>query len=450
LVVNRATSIYAPLVDQTETLCGLLQSLSATNEFYRKKLGGTVKGFGSGSGMSLYEILRSLPFTTKAELQDDQERHPPFGTNLTFPLGRYLRIHRTSGTSGRPLWWLDTRESWDWWLSTWREIYSGLALRPSDRLFFPFSFGPFIGFWAAFEGAVALGHLAIPAGGMTTKARLSMLVETGATVVAATPTYALRMAEVAREVGLDLSASSVRAVVVAGEPGGSLPATRERIESEWGARCFDHCGMTEMGPVGFECVENPGGMHVIESQFLVEIVEPESGEPVLPTVHDSQGHAFAEGELVLTNLGREGSPLIRYRTGDFVRWSKEPCRCARPWGRLVGGILGRLDDMVFIRGNNVYPGAVEAIIRKFPEVAEFRTLVRESAGPTALEVEIEPAPVAAGSGNSPPATALRERVGSALEEALLFRAAVREVPPGSLPRFELKAKRFIKVREGET
>ena len=470
-MVNRSASIYAFLVDlpsrhvepcdtsrellevgQTEKLLGLLTSMASTNEFYRRKLGGAVsdlgKALGSGPSVRACEILRRLPFTTKTELEDDQERHPPFGSNLTFPLERYARIHRTSGTSGRPLWWLDTPASWEWWLSIWREIYSGFQLTPSDRLFIPFSFGPFIGFWAAFEGAVGLGHLAIPAGGMSTKARLKMLLETGATVVVATPTYALHMAGVAREEGVDLRSSSVRALVVAGEPGGSLPATRKRMESEWGARCFDHCGMTEMGPVGFECVENPGGMHVIESEFVVEVVEPKSGAPV--SASERQEHGVVEGELVLTNLGRTGSPLVRYRTGDVVRWSKEPCPCGRPWGRLVGGILGRLDEMVFIRGNNVYPGAIEAIIRKFSEVVEFRILVRHSAGTTALEVEIEPAPAAAGPRKVPATTALRKRVASALEEAFLFRVVVKEVAPGSLPRFELKAKRFIMVREGET
>lgn len=467
LVVNRAASIYAFLVDrpsrqverrarsrelleadQAEKLLSLLTGVVPANDFYRRKLGGAVKTPGSGSGARLSEILRQLPFTTKAELEEDQRCHPPFGTNLTFPSERYSRIHRTSGTSGRALWWLDTAESWQWWLAIWKEIYSGCGIRPSDRFFFPFSFGPFIGFWAAFEGAVGLGNLVIPGGGMTTKARLKVLLETGATVVAATPTYALHMAEVARDEGVDLRSSPVRALVVAGEPGGSLPGTRERIEKEWGARCFDHCGMTEMGPVGFECVENPGGMHVVESEFVVEIVEPKSGAPLSMDARDE--NSAVEGELVLTNLGRVGSPLVRYRTGDLVRWSTEPCPCGRPWGRLVGGILGRLDDMVFIRGNNVYPGAIEAIIRGFPEVAEFRILVRESAGATALEVEIEPVAPAAGSGSPPATTNLRDRVGSALEAAFLFRFEVKEVAPGSLPRFELKAKRVITVREGDT
>jgi phenylacetate-CoA ligase len=311
-----------------------------------------------------------------------------------------------------------------------------VGLLPADRLFFPFSFGPFIGFWAAFEGACRLGNLSLSGGGMTTAARLRFLQENRATVVACTPTYALHMAEVAAAEGIDLRASPVRALVVAGEPGGSVPGTRRRIESAWGARCFDHCGMTEAGAFGFECVENPGGMHVLEEEFIVEVVDPETGRRL------ADGEA---GELVITNLGRLGSPVIRYRCGDLVRWSEAPCPCGRAYGRFAGGILGRLDDMLIVRGNNVYPAAIEALLRGFEEVAEYRVRLRQAGEMATLEVEVESFPAAsAEGGNSQAGKKLAGRVAAAIEERFLFRAAVRAVPPGTLPRFELKAKRFIR------
>ena len=218
-----------------------------------------------------YADLRHLPFTTKAELLADQAEHPPYGTALTYPLERYRRFCQTSGTSGRPLRWLDTTESWTWMLDNWAAIYRIAGVEPGERLFFPFSFGPFLGFWTAFDAASRYGCLCLPGGGMSSTARLRFLAENEAAVVLCTPTYALRLAEAAREEGVDLPASSVRALILAGEPGASIPATRGRIEAAWGARVFDHTGMTEVGPMAVECVANPGGLHVLETELVIEV-----------------------------------------------------------------------------------------------------------------------------------------------------------------------------------
>jgi phenylacetate-CoA ligase len=416
--------------DPSSRLAVLLRTLLAHNPFYRRKLPG-LRPEDIDAPREPRDLLRRLPFTLKREIQEDQAEHPPHGSNLTFPPGTYVRYHQTSGTSGRPIAWLDTRESWDWVVSCWLAIYRRVGIRPADRFFFPFSFGPFLGFWSAFEGACRLGNLCIPGGGLTTLARLRVLTERGITVVAATPTYALRMAEVARAEGIDLAATPVRALIVAGEPGGSVPAVKGRIESEWNARCFDHCGMTEVGPYGYECIESPGGLHVLEDEYLVEVIDPRTGEP-----------AEAEGELVLTNLGRVGSPVLRYRTGDLVRWSRKPCPCGSPHGRLEGGILGRADDMVIVRGNNVFPSAVDAILRRIPEIAEYRVRVRTRDAMTSLLLEVEP--ITGGSPTPDSREPLRGRVAEAIEAALLFEPEVSVVDPGSLPRFELKARRWIK------
>jgi phenylacetate-CoA ligase len=256
---------------------------------------------------------------------------------------------------------------------------------------------------------------------MSSAARLRLLLDHEATVVLCTPTYALRLAEVARQEGIDLVGSPVRALIVAGEPGGSIPATRQRIEAAWGARVFDHNGLTEVGPVGIECQTNPCGLHILETDYLAEVIDPQTGQVVPPgTV----------GELVLTNLMRWGSPVVRYRTGDLVRVDPRPCPCGRTFVRLEGGILGRSDDMIHVRGNNLHPSALEAIIHRFPEVAEYRVQVDQSGTLAALRIEVETVPTVA------------EQIARAIRDELLFRAEVTAVGPGSLPRFEMKARRI--------
>src|SRR3989475_5903980 len=309
-------------------------------------------------GLTKAKTFADLPFTTKEELLEDQAFNPPFGTNLTYPLENYVRIHQTSGTAGKPLLWLDTQESWDWWLRCWGEVYRGAGVRAGDRVYVAFSFGPFIGFWAAFEAAQRMGAMAISGGGQSTEQRLRALFDREATVLVCTPTYALRLADTAGQHGLDLSRGPVRITVHAGEPGASIPETRRRIQESFGAKTFDHAGMTEVGAYGFEC-EAQSGLHINEDEFIAEIIDPETLAPA------GEGN---KGELVLTNLGRVGMPLIRYRTGDLAVIAREQCTCGRRWARLIGGVLGRADDMITIRGINVFPSAVENIVRRHPQI----------------------------------------------------------------------------------
>jgi phenylacetate-CoA ligase len=406
-------------------LRALVDAALPRNRFYARKF--DEAGLAAGDVKEAADLAR-LPFTTKAELLADQAAHPPYGETHPLPREQYCRLHQTSGTSGRPLRWLDTPESWQGLLDCWDVIYRIAGIGPGDRLFFPFSFGPFLGFWTAFEAGSRAGCLTLPGGGMSSSARLRFLLEQEATVIFCTPTYALHLAETARSEGLDLAGSAVRLLVVAGEPGGSVAATRDLIESAWGARLLDHAGMTEIGPCSIECPENRAGLHIVESHYLAEIINPATGMPV------ASGQV---GELVLTNLVRHGSPLIRYRTGDLVKADPRPCPCNRVFLRLDGGILGRTDDMIHLRGNNVYPSALEAVIRRFPEIAEYRLEVDGSATLCELRVEVEPREGAAGAD-------LAERVGRAIRDELLFRAEVRAVLPGTLPRFEMKARRLVR------
>ena len=388
------------------------------NAFLREKWGAA--GIRSAGDLRDWNDFARLPFTSKGELIDDQAAAPPFGRNLTYPLDRYVRVHRTSGTSGQPLYWLDTQESWDWWARCWGFVLRGAGLGPSDRIFFPFSFGLFVGFWAGFEGSRALGALTIPGGGQDSPTRLAWMERLGATALVCTPSYALHLLEVARERGLDPATSSVRVTVHAGEPGAGIPAVRARIEAGWGARAFDHAGMTEMGAYGFECAEQ-SGLHVNETEFIAEVVDPVTGR------------AAVEGELVLTNLGRLGSPLVRYRTGDRVRLAQEACPCGRTFARLAGGILGRLDDMLIVRGVNVFPAAIEGIVRRFPDVDEFQIEVFRDGVLDELRVllEVEDASIT---------IAVRE----AFRVDLGLRLEVAAVPLRSLPRYELKAQRVVR------
>lgn len=404
-----------------------LQQLLPGNAFYARKF--AEAGLDSHA-LTAIDTLTTLPFTTKQELADDQQAHPPYGTNLTFPFERYCRLHQTSGTStGRPLRWLDTPESWDTLIRCWQLSFPLLGLQPTDKLFFPFSFGPFLGFWTAFEAATRAGYFCLPGGGMTSTARLRFLLDHQCTVIFCTPTYALHLAELAAHEGIDLAQSSVRILVVAGEPGGSIPATRQRIAEVWGARVLDHYGMTELGPIAFESVDTPSTLYVLESEYITEILQPGGTAPTAPGEY---------GELVVTNLGRLGSPLIRYRTGDLVRAETGPDPRQLGWPRLAGGILGRVDDMIHVRGNNLYPSAIEAIIRRFPHVAEYRLVVDHTVPLTDLRIEVEPAPECDGS-------QLAEAVSRAVRDEFLFRVAVQSVKCGSLPRFEMKAKRLVHI-----
>jgi phenylacetate-CoA ligase len=324
-------------------------------------------------------------------------------------------------------------------LDNWEMVHRQAGTTAADRIFFAFSFGPFLGFWTAFESAQRLGCLVFAGGGMNSVARLRAILELRATILCCTPTYALHLAEVAAKEGIDLRASQVRTLSVAGEPGGSIPATRARLQELWpGARVYDHHGMTEVGPVSYECPVWPGVLHVIERAFLAEVVDPATGQAVAPG---------GQGELILTNLGRLGSPLLRYRTGDLVQLSTfnfqlSTCPCGTTDLALEGGILGRVDDMVVVRGVNVYPGAVEEIIRRVGGVAEYQVRVSQRQSLAELSVTIEPAM------DVTDGAALAARLAREFEAGLALRVPVAVAAAGSLPRFEMKSHRWLRAQQG--
>ncbi len=412
---------------QLAALNALLGRIIPANPFVTRKL---LEANAPISYPSLEAFRQAFPFTTKQELVADQIRHPPFGRNLTYPVHAYSRFHQTSGTTGKPLPWLDTPETWSALIDCWGEVYRAAGVTRQDTVFFAFSFGPFLGFWLAFDAAARLGCLCIPGGGLSSLGRLELLRDAKATVLCCTPSYALHLGELAVTEKVDLSQAAIRKIILAGEAGGSLPATRGAIEKAWpGAHAFDHHGMTETGPVTYECPARPGRLHVIDRAFLAEVIDPASGAPA------------DAGELVLTTLLRDGSPLLRYRTGDRVRLSTPflqgaACECGRADTALDGGILGRTDDMVIIRGVNIFPSAVEQVVRGFPEIVEYQVHISHRGALAEMHLTIEPAR------GVRPVADLVVRVEKALHAAFALRIPVTAAVSGSLPRTELKARRW--------
>lgn len=409
----------------------LIEAILPANPFYARKLAGLVS---KPALASLGDFSRLTPFTTRHELVRDRIENPPYGTDLTYALDAYVRCHQTSGTTTIPIRWLDTSESWNQIVDNWVQIFAAAGITAKDRFFFAFSFGPFLGFWSALDAVLRQGCFCFPGGSMTSLARLQAILDNGITVLCCTPTYAQHLSEVAREKEIDLAQSRLRLMIVAGESGGSILATRSRIESSWpGARVFDHHGMTEVGPVSYQCPAKPGTLHVLEAAYLAEVIDPATGTPA---------RGGETGELVLTTLDRVGSPLLRYRTGDLVKpRTHSRCTCGRHELALEGGILGRTDDMVVVRGVNVYPSLIEEIVRACPEVAEYRAQLDCRHAMTELSLEVEP------TANCCDSAALPHQLEHSFQTTLNLRVPVRLLPPGSLPRFEMKAQRWTRITE---
>jgi len=381
--------------------------------------------------------LRRLPFMTRDEWMQGQLEHPPYGPILAAPEESAVRYHLTSGTTGKtPIRVLDSMKDWEWIAEMWCYGFWGFGVRPRDVVFFAFSYGTFVGFWGAHYACEKIGCLVLPGGNMTTDARVKQIIDMNATVVCSTPTYALRMAQEARSMGIDLVGGPVERLILSGEPAGSIPATKKLIEDQWGAKAGDTAGMTELGTIMmFECDHQPGGAHIIEDHYIEEVVDPQSGEPV----------GYGEpGERVVTSFGRGFIPVIRYRTRDLVlKVPGDTCSCGRTFDIYDGGIRGRVDDMKLVRGTNVYPRAVEAIVREYDAIDEFQIHLYTAEGiRDEIEVLVE-VPNARSSTDE-----LLAELGKALADAHEgLRFGVRQVEDGSLPRFELKAKRVLDERE---
>ncbi|MBI4484030.1 MAG: phenylacetate--CoA ligase family protein [Acidobacteria bacterium] len=407
----------------------------ARSPFHRRRF--DAAGFGPEQLKTLDDIRR-IPFMTREQWMESQLEKPMFGDLVATDQTHAIRYHLTSGTTGRtPIRVLDSTKDWEWISEMWCYGFWGFGVRPEDVVYFAFGYGSFIGFWGAHYGCEKIGTLVIPGGAQTTEGRVRQIVEMGVTTVCSTPTYALRLWQQATEMGIDLARDSrVNKLIVSGEPAGSIPAVKRQLETAWGTKCGDTAGMTEIGTIMiFECSHQPGGTHIIEDHFIEEVVHPDSGEPV--------GYGKL-GERAVTSFGRGFIPLIRYRSRDMVvKVPDKSCQCGRTGDIYEGGIRGRWDDMKLIRGTNVYTRAVEAIVREYDATDEFQIYLwrkDDIQDEITLKVEMKP-------GREAGWQELQKKLAADLahaHEGLRFN--IERVDHGSLPRFELKAKRLVDDR----
>ena len=382
--------------------------------------------------------IRRIPFMTREEWMESIFETPMFGDLTATDHKHAIRYHLTSGTSGRtPIRVLDGTKDWDWIAEMWCYGLWGFGVRPEDSVYFAFGYGSFIGFWGAHYCCEKIGALVIPGGAQTSEARVKQIIEMGVTTVCSTPTYALTLWQKAREMGIDLAKESkVNKLICSGEPAGSIPAVKRQLEEAWGAKCGDTAGMTELGTIMiFECSHQPGGTHIIEDNYIEEVLNPATDEPV----------GYGElGERVVTSFGRGFIPVIRYRTKDMVlKVPASTCTCGRTWDIYDGGIRGRWDDMKLIRGTNVYPRAVEAIVREYAAIDEFQIYLWCKDNLTdeiTIKLEVKP-------GFESEWETLHRGLSKDLanaHEGLRFN--IERVDYGVLPHFELKAKRLVDAR----
>lgn len=417
---------------QLERLRAQLAYVGSHSGYYRRVF--AESGF-DPAGLRSPDDLRALPFTRKADYVASIERTPPFGEFVAAPLKDVARIHFSSGTTAKPSPQFWTAADLDRWAGLYARYAHAQGVGPGDVYLCLFGYAWFVGGLGATAGYQRVGATCIPGGNQDTERQIRAIFEYGVTALTSTPSFIAHLAQSARKLGFDPAASKVRSIMLGGEPGASVAATRKMLEREWGARCYDAYGSLEFQPIGWEC-EQQVGPHIAEDFAYAEVVDRDTGEPVA----DGQ-----PGVLVLTHLDKQAGPLVRWWTGDVVVRDRTPCACGRTHARLVGGVQGRADDMLVIRGVNLFPSAVEQVVRGFPGLgAEYQIVIDPSVCDPAtgflsgirLRVEADGAPD----------PALADRVATEIRARLQVRALVDVLPTGTLPRSTHKSRRV--VREG--
>lgn len=412
---------------QLHRLNQLLAEVLPENRFYQAKF--KTKRLEIAS----LEEWKCFPFTTKDELSCGADGNG-VAPHHTYGFEQYTRFHRTSGSTGHPLIVMDRPSDWDWWMSCWDCVLNAASISSRDVIFMAFSFGPFIGFWTAHDACLRRMCRIVPGGGLSSAARLELIRMSKANVLFCTPTYAMHLVSEAKLRGIDIQQLGISKIIVAGEAGGSDPEVQQRIENAFHAKVFDHAGATEVGAWGYASSDRTG-LHVNEKEFIAEFIPSEC----------KVRHACGEEqvyELVLTTLGRAGVPVFRYRTGDLVCREVDAANenSPAPWlptfsyVKLKRGVIARADQMMTIRGVNVFPSSIEAILRDFPLVEEFRMTATRQSEMDQLKIEVEDA------AHSP------ELIADAIDLRLGLRVTVQDVPPGTLGRSQEKSKRFVDLR----
>ena len=406
-----------------------LEHAYAGSAFWRERM--DAAGCPPDSIATLDDFTTRFPILKRDEITAAEAVAPPYGTLPSVDPRLAVRHHQTSGTSGaNPVRTFDTARDWAWTADMWCTGAYAMGVRAGDTALVAFGYGLFIGFWGLQYGLEKIGCRVIPTGSFDSEKRVQLLIEQECAVLACTPTYALRLALTAEQMGLDLARDGkVKIVIASGEP--RPEATKRKIEEAFGAFCGDTAGMTEAATIFmFECAEEPGGCHIIETDYIEEVVDPETLKPV------DYGQV---GVRVMTSLGREGIQMFRYWSNDLV--VKQPhteCTCGRTWDFYEGGIRGRHDDMRKIRGVWFMPSMVEDVVRGFPEIDEFQCLLVNVDELDTLVVQIEPRSGVPEADHE----ALRLRFAAEVKRQLSLTPRVELAKPGELPRFEMKAKRF--------
>jgi len=390
------------------------------------------------SDIRTFEDISRVPKVEKSMMRGIQRKDPfPYGDALCVPLEEVVEFRQTSGTTGQPVYQPDTWQDWEWWAECWSFILWAQGYRPRDRVFIPFGYNVFVAFWAGHYAAEKIGCEVVPGGVLDTKARVLKIQELKATAMMGTPTYILGMAETARRrLGLDPSSLSIEKITCAGEPGASIPGTKHRMESAWGARVYDHAGATEIGAWSYECEARPGGLHVNEALFLVEIEDVETGRIIR--------EPGRRGKMVITAFDRMAQPCVRFDSKDIIEWDPAPCPCGRTYRLIKGGVVGRADDITKVKGVLLAPSAIEEVVRGIEGLGdeyEVEVKKREDTDEITLRVELLP-------GSEDRRPEIEAHLVDRLRLKTNLRYDLEFHPYGSLPRYEVKARRFRDLRKG--
>ena len=402
--------------------------------FYRKKY---QEAGVSVDSLRTIEDVRMIPLIAKEDFREGQAGKEPFpyGELLALPIEEVTNYHQTTGTTGQPVRFADTWADWESYAENWAMMMYSRGLSKADRVYIPFPYHLFIAFWGGHYGTEKLGAEVVPGGQTSTEQRVREMKELRCTAMMCTPTYALRMAEIATKIGINpRDEIPIRMIFCAGEPGASVPATKKRIEEAWNAKVYDHCGATEAPLWAFECAVQQG-LHLNEPNYLVEILNPSTFEPAAP------GEI---GTVVVTNLNRFAMPSIRFDLKDLTKLSasEDPCPCGRTWRKIDGGIIGRRDDVTKVRGVLFSPTSVEQVVRDMPQLGdEFEVVVTREDDYDRILVIAEIVDEYANQRDEIAKALIRD-----LRNGTQLRCEVEIRDFGSLPRYETKSKRFKDLR----
>lgn len=384
-----------------------------------------------------FDDIRRVPKVEKSMMRNVQRKDPfPYGDALCVPLEEISVFRQTSGTTGQPVYQADTWQDWEWWSECWSFVLWAQGYRPTDRVFIPFGYNVFVAFWAGHYAAEKIGCEVVPGGVLDTQARIHKICELQATAMMATPTYILGMAETAKtKMDIDPAELSIRRITCAGEPGASISGTKDRIQKTWNAMAFDHAGATEIGAWAFECTCQPGGMHVNDAFFLVEIEDVETGEII-----EAPG---SRGKMVITAFDRQAQPCIRFDSKDIIAWDPQPCACGRTFRLIKGGVLGRADDITKVKGVLLAPSAIEEVVRGIDGLGNEYEVVVDKLGDIdriKLKVELQP-------GLENRARAIEAALKDQLRLKTNLGYRIEFYDYGRLPRYDVKARRFKDLRK---